>query len=93
MKKFTICIDFNDSIDGMKEELFNHLMDSSGFKKYIESDSGQKFYLPKFLYDYRGEIDKRNLVEKVQAIAGNISRDYKILITESKGRIWYNLDN
>jgi len=90
MSNFTIRISVQGEDDDSKRELYE-VMESYGFKRTIASDSGKIYKLPDGEFSFTGTIDRRTLLETVKASAGQIGKRYSVLITESKGRTWYNL--
>ena len=92
MSNFTIRVLIHDEDQDSEKEL-NNAMEAYGFKRTISSDSGKIYNLPLGEFSYSGEIDRKTLLEKVKASAGQIGKKYSVLITESKGRAWYNLSS
>lgn len=92
MSNFTIRVLVHDETDDSIKEL-NEVMRTYGFKPTIASDSGKVFLLPSGEFSYSGDIDRKDLMERVKASAGQIGKKYSVLITESRGRAWYNLSS
>jgi hypothetical protein len=90
MSNFTIRILVHEDNSSSADEL-NKAMEVYGFKRKISSDSGNVYILPPGEFSYSGDIDRKTLLEKVKASVGQIGKRYSVLITESKGRTWYNL--
>jgi hypothetical protein len=90
MGNFTIRVHLHGPDDQHYIEL-NKIMSTGGFRRIISSDTGKAYQLPLGEYTFSGEIDRKGLLERVQAFAGQVGQKYSILITESKGRTWYNL--
>lgn len=92
MKNFTIRIFFPEGKNSVEEYFeLNAVMLGNGFQITIASDSGRKYLLPPGEYSFQGDTDRKILLEKVQAAAGQVGKKYAVLITESKGRTWFNL--
>lgn len=91
MSKFTIFISIHNESGTDRDEL-NKVMNGYGFARTITSDGGKTYELPVGLYSYTGVIDRKSLLEMTRAAAGQIGKKYSILITESKGRSWHNLE-
>ena len=90
MSNFTIRVQVHGENQVSIDEL-NRVMDVYGFTRKIASDSGKIYALPPGEFSYSGDIDRKTLLEKVKASVGQIGKRYSVLITESKGRTWYNL--
>jgi len=48
--------------------------------------------LPEAEYNYEGSIARGSVMTKAKTAADNTDKIYSILITESNGRTWHNLD-
>ena len=73
------------------EELYEY-MNSEGFDKTITSDDGVTFQLPDAEYNYQGNISRSDVLEKAKIAARKTQKNYSVLVTESNGRSWYNLN-
>lgn len=91
MSTFTIRVALATDEESKFKEL-DEVMLGHGFLKTISSDAGRVYKLPEGEYGFSGDIDRRALLEKVQASAGQVGERYSVLITESKGRTWFNLE-
>lgn len=90
MKKFTVRIESFDNNDEDVNSL-RALMSEAGFSEIITSDQGEEFRMPMGEFVFSGDIEKKMLLEKLKMLVDRLDTDFSILITESKGRIWYNL--
>ena len=91
MKNFTVRV-FLFGEDSAGYKTLDDIMVNHGFSVKIASDTGRVYRLPVGEYNFVGDLDRKLLLEKVQASAGQIGGKYSVLITESRGRIWFNLD-
>ena len=91
MAKFTVRVEILDGTISDHDRL-EKIMLEQGFDRSIRSDSGRIYKLPPGEFNYAGEIERQQLREKVQACAGQLGKSYSLLITESKGRSWFNLN-
>ena len=89
MPKYTVRVELNDDPKAIIN--LDHIMRQSGFSKYIESKTGDVYSLPTGEYNFDGELNSADLLEKTKAVASTISDDFSVLITLSEVRKWYNL--
>ncbi|WP_343725634.1 hypothetical protein [Herbaspirillum huttiense] len=92
MTNFTIRVLLEAEADEDDYARLDSVMKRSEIQNTITSELGKKYQLPPGEYSYSGEIDRKSLLEKVKAAAGELAKPYSVLITESRGRTWYNLD-
>lgn len=92
MSNFTIRVYLHDANEENAAEL-DKIMGSYGFKLTISSDTGKTYKLPPGEYSFTGDLDRKSLIEKTKAAAGQVGKKYSLLITESKGRTWHNLSD
>jgi hypothetical protein len=92
MNNFTIRVYFHDPNVPLEKYMeLIEIMKRNGIHNTITSDKGIIYALPIGEFNYSGSIDRNAMLEKVKAAAGEMAEKYAVLITESKGRNWYNL--
>lgn len=67
-------------------------MSNNGFHKYIKSNDGVWYNLPNAEYNYDGNLDLEGVFQAAINVAKSVRVNAKVLVTESAGRLWYNLD-
>lgn len=90
MASFTTRVVLSDA-DRDDYETLHQYMAAKGFSKTITSDKGTAYELPDAEYDYKGDVSKSDVLELAKAAAARVGRKYKVLVTESKGRVWHGL--
>ncbi|MFY2642508.1 hypothetical protein ACOTDF_13215 [Achromobacter insuavis] len=90
MSSFTIRIELHNANTEKHAEL-DKIMESNGFQRNIVSDLGTTYSLPTGEYNFIGNEDRSTLLKKIKAAAAPLKINYSVLITESKGRTWFNL--
>lgn len=91
MAQFTTRVVLSDA-DRDDYEVLHQYMAAQGFSKTIASKEGTVYELPDAEYDYRGNVNKSDVLERAKAAAARTKRGYKVLVTESNGRTWHGLD-
>lgn len=91
MAKFTTRVELHsadsDDYDTLHEEMKNE-----GFTRTITSGDGIEYHLPTAEYNYEANITRDGVFKKAKSAAGKTGKNYSLLVTESEGRTWYNLD-
>jgi len=67
-------------------------MESKGFIRTITSDKGNSYMLPHAEYNLEGDQTLDAVLELAKAATAAIDKNAKILVTQSAGRTWHNLD-
>lgn len=67
-------------------------MEASGFSRTITSKSGT-YKLPHAEYNFIGNETRSEVLELAKTAAATVATGAKILVTESAGRTWSNLDS
>jgi len=67
-------------------------MENRGFSRLITSDSGTTYHLPTAEYDFRGNSTRSEVLQKAKSAARATGKSASVLVTESNGRSWDNLD-
>jgi hypothetical protein len=91
MPSFTTRVVLNDAEWKHYDELYEY-MAAEGFSKTITSDKDTTYKLPDAEYDYNGDITRADVLKKAKSAASNTGKRYSILVTESAGRTWHNLE-
>jgi hypothetical protein len=93
MAKFTVRVllngkasddDYRKLYRAMRKKGFTNLIFSTKFKKWLR--------LPHSEYSRIDEVTKDDVRLAAQNAASTVSHDYQVLVTESSGRTWHNLD-
>lgn len=91
MAAFTVRVVLYNADSDDYEELYEY-MDSEGFDKTITSNKGVTYQLPDAEYNYEGSISRSDVLNKAKSAAAKTQNRFSVLVTESNGRIWHNLD-
>lgn len=92
MAKFTVRIELhNAEKDTGVYSLLHQEMEKFGFHKTIVS-KGKTYKLPDGEYNYSSDEKIKGILEKVKNITNKTKYKASILVTESKSRIWTNLE-
>ncbi|EPR2277779.1 type V toxin-antitoxin system endoribonuclease antitoxin GhoS [Salmonella enterica subsp. enterica serovar Newport] len=92
LAKYTVRVELRNSQDADYEEL-HEKMKAKLFSRMITTDSGNSYYLPNAEYNYICRAGEKEKVAKLaESVASRISKNPKILVTESNGRSVMNLD-
>lgn len=92
MAKFTVRVELRDSKDADYDEL-HEKMKSKGFSRTVRTGSGNVLVLPSAEYSYESNTKDKAAVGKLaESIAEKIRENPKIMVTESGGRWFSNLD-
>lgn len=90
MAKFTIRVELIDANSAAYEALHER-MKLQGFSRTIESGDGELYHLPDAEYELVGEFNRKEVLGKAKSAAETVTIRYRLLVTESKGRVWYGL--
>lgn len=91
MPNFTIRVVLHDA--SRDDELaLQRLMDEQGFSRTIGSSRTGTCRLPADEYDYEGAAVRTEVLKRVREAAECTGRSCSILVTESAGRTWHNLE-
>ena len=63
-----------------------------GLRDVISDEKGTQYRLPPAEYNYDGPATRAQVLELAKASAGKVVREYRVLVTESNGRTWHNLE-
>lgn len=90
MAKFTIRIELHDAVSADYSELHDG-MTKQGFSNIVVFNSGVRKRMPPAEYNFSGEKDRDEILQKVHVAAEPTGCEYEVLITESAGRTGWNL--
>jgi len=90
MAKFTIRVELHDASPDAYKSLHKS-MEAEGFAREIRSGEGKVYHLPTAEYIYDGEANLKGVLDRAKRAASALPLSFEILVTESKGRIWYGL--
>lgn len=71
-------------------ELHN-AMEKKGFARHLSLRDGSRLQLPFAEYSYMGAITLEGVRDLAVATVLALKTEFRVLVTESKGRLWYNL--
>ncbi|WP_311746832.1 hypothetical protein [Proteus penneri] len=91
MPRYTVRIELPNA-DYDDYQSLHERMSNNGFHKYIKSDDGVWFNLPDAEYNYDGDLDIDGVFQSAVNVAKSVKANAKVLVTESAGRKWSNLD-
>jgi len=73
-------------------EILHAEMAKEGFKRTITSSDGVTYRLPTAEYNYVGDKTRDDVLDKAKAAAARTRKEFCVLVTESAGRSWHNLE-
>lgn len=91
MAKFTVRIELHNASPEDYARL-HESMAMNGFNREILSGEGVRFKLPNAEYAFEGELALKEMLEKAKLGARPLGIKFTVLVTESKGRVWYGLE-
>lgn len=91
MARFTVRVELHDATWKDYARLYDQLA-AKGFTDVIVGSKDVKHKLPPAEYNYDGLASAADVLNKAKAAAEVVGRKYAVLVTESAGRVWHNLD-
>ena len=91
MAKFTTCVRLKSTSPEAHRILFEE-MEAQGFSRAIEAADGRRYAMPDSEFDFIGDLERKDVLERAKNAVLKTGSPASILVTESKGRIWYGLD-
>lgn len=91
MPNFTTRVALSDAEWEDYDKLYEY-MATEGFTKTITSDQGITYKLPDAEYNYSGNITRADVLKKARSAAQRTGKRHSVLVTESAGRTWHNLE-
>ncbi len=91
MAKFTVRIELSEA-DFDDYETLHEEMEKKGFSRTITDSSGVNYQLPDAEYNYTGAKSTQEVLDLAKLAAKLTNVDFRILVTKSEKRKWYNLN-
>lgn len=91
MATFTVRIVLHDANSSKYQNLYE-AMDNESFNDTISSNDGIKYNMPDGEYTISGSYTKNDILDKAKRAIKITNVKGSVLITQSNGRTWYNLD-
>ena len=93
MAKFTTRVVLHGAAPNDYDDLHKE-MEKRGFQRTIRGPDGVEYALPDAEYDFEGDIPRKQVHQNAVAAAKAAmpARKNSVLVTESSGRVWSNLD-
>ena len=91
MPRFTVRVELHDATWRDYTDLHTE-MRRRGFSTTISTDSGAAYHLPPAEYGYENSVTRDVVLEKAKAAAAAVRTSYSVLVTQSAGRTWHNLE-
>lgn len=92
MPSFTTRVVLHDADWDDYTDVLHPAMAKQGFKRTITNSDGKTYDLPDAEYNLIGELTRQQVLDRAKAAAAMTKKKYSVLVTESNGRTWYNLD-
>jgi hypothetical protein len=73
-------------------ETLHSAMEKQGFSRFVKNEDGKSYHLPTAEYNFDGSATRSEVLEKAKTAAEKTRRKFEILVTESNGRSWHNLE-
>jgi len=90
MTKFTTRVELINANSEDYDELHKE-MEARNFSRTIISDDGKEYYLPPAEYNREGNYTREQTLAAAKSASSATGKKYRVLVTESNGRSWYNL--
>lgn len=91
MSKYTTRVQLIDADSDDYDTLYEE-MEKEGFSKAITNGDGVKYDLPDAEYNIDSTLDSSTILNKAKIAAEKTGNNYRVLVTKSAGRKWYNLE-
>jgi hypothetical protein len=92
MPSFTTRVELHKAVETDYENLHSE-MAKEGFSRTITSDDKVTYHLPTAEYNLiDSNLTRANVLEKAKKAAKKTGKENSIIVTESNGRTWHNLD-
>lgn len=90
MSSFTVRVELHS--DNYSDFVTLHgMMEGEGFDRFITSDDGVTYHLPRAEYNISTSGSRSNVLEAAKRAVKGTGKTAEILVTESAGRTWSNL--
>jgi photosystem II stability/assembly factor-like uncharacterized protein len=91
MARFTVRVELHDATWDDYAKLHGQ-MTLRGFANFIlDTNAGTKWQLPPAEYNYEGALTRDQVLTAAEAACTTVGKRYSVLVTESAGRTWSNL--
>ena len=90
MAQFTVRIELRDA-DREEYEVLYEQMAMRGFTDTVTNTDGTVYQMPDAEYNYRGDATRQEVLALAKGAAAMTGVEYSVLVTESAGRVWFNL--
>ncbi len=91
MASFTTRVELH-SASYLDYETLHEQMRKQGFSRRITSDDGLTYHLPTAEYNIELAASRSVVLDRAKAATRTTGKSASILVTESSGRTWSNLD-
>lgn len=91
MTNFTTRVELH-SATYLDYETLHAEMRKQGFSRFITSDDGATYHLPTAEYNLSESISRSTVLDRAKTAARATGKTASILVTESAGRTWSNLE-
>lgn len=94
MAQFIIRVELHNANSDDYEILHDAMFQLDFFKVIKDDNTGIYYSLPTAEYNYVGDIEDINqLIDRVNIGASQTGKEYQILVTKSKGIVFYGLED
>ena len=90
MASFTTRVELHNA-DSEDYDKLHEYMEKEGFSRKITSSDEITYQLPTAEYNYLGEINISDLLDKAEVAAKKTKKTFEIQVTQSVGRKWIGL--
>lgn len=94
MPRYTIRIELLNAKREQYDAMYEHLDAVNIVDEFTDSE-GVRYRLPPAEYTYDGPLERAEVIQLAKNAAAKVSKtskDYRVLVTQSGGRTWYNLE-
>jgi len=91
MSSYTIRVELHSSLYNPDFQILHTAMAKEGFNKFIRSDNGVTYYLPRGEYDIFTTKSRSGVLDAAKRAVDSTGHTAEILVTESVGRTWNGL--
>jgi hypothetical protein len=91
MSAYTVRVELHSSQYNPDFETLHRSMLNEGFSKFITSDNGKTYYLPRGEYNISTIFNRSHVLEAAKKAVQTTKQSAEILVTESLGRTWDGL--
>lgn len=91
MARFTTRVELHDAVSIADYEKLHTEMGKENFTRTLVTDNGE-VKMPTAEYNKDGNYTKEQVLESAKRAASKTGKTFSILVTESNGRVWFNLD-